>query len=79
MIIDGVTHTADVVIAADGSLLSSKSTLMPPTDLALFLAGVKSKAREIVLGYVDKPKPSGYAIFRAVRRDFRTLALISPS
>ncbi|GAA6050182.1 hypothetical protein JCM3770_000442 [Rhodotorula araucariae] len=44
VIIDGVAHTADVVIAADG---------------------VKSKAREIVLGYVDKPKPSGYAIFRA--------------
>lgn len=44
VIIDGVPHTADVVIAADG---------------------VKSKAREIVLGYVDKPKSSGYAIYRA--------------
>ncbi|GAA5982305.1 hypothetical protein JCM11641_002003 [Rhodosporidiobolus odoratus] len=44
VIIDGVPHTADVVIAADG---------------------VKSKAREIVLGYVDQPKASGYAIFRA--------------
>ncbi|BGP30964.1 hypothetical protein JCM10296v2_002726 [Rhodotorula toruloides] len=45
VLIDGVPHTADVVIAADG---------------------VKSKAREIVLGYVDKPKSSGYAIYRAL-------------
>ncbi|BGO96916.1 hypothetical protein JCM10021v2_000552 [Rhodotorula toruloides] len=44
VLIDGIPHTADVVIAADG---------------------VKSKAREIVLGYVDKPKSSGYAIYRA--------------
>jgi len=27
--------------------------------------GVRSKARELVLGYVDHPKSSGYAIFRA--------------
>lgn len=27
-------------------------------------AGVKSKARELVLGIYDAPKPSGYAIFR---------------
>lgn len=27
--------------------------------------GVRSKARELVLGYVDKPKSSGYAVFRA--------------
>ncbi|GAA6034416.1 hypothetical protein JCM8097_002715 [Rhodosporidiobolus ruineniae] len=44
VIIDGVHHSADVIIAADG---------------------VKSKAREIVLGYVDAPKSSGYAIYRA--------------
>jgi hypothetical protein len=37
--------------------------------------GVKSKARESVLGYHDAPKSSGYAIFRAwfdagdIRRD----------
>ena len=29
------------------------------------MAGVKSKAREQVLGYYDAPKSSGYAIFRA--------------
>lgn len=27
--------------------------------------GVRSKARELVLGYFDKPKSSGYAVFRA--------------
>lgn len=27
--------------------------------------GVRSKARELVLGYVDKPKSSGYAVWRA--------------
>jgi hypothetical protein len=29
------------------------------------MVGVKSKAREQVLGYYDAPKSSGYAIFRA--------------
>ncbi|KAJ5663598.1 hypothetical protein N7507_004329 [Penicillium longicatenatum] len=34
-------------------------------DLVIGADGVRSKARELVLGYVDKPKSSGYAIFRA--------------
>ncbi|GAA6008494.1 hypothetical protein JCM10207_007132 [Rhodosporidiobolus poonsookiae] len=34
-------------------------------DVVIAADGVKSKAREIVLGYVDKPKSSGYAIYRA--------------
>ncbi|ORY72417.1 hypothetical protein BCR35DRAFT_326278 [Leucosporidium creatinivorum] len=34
-------------------------------DLVIGADGVKSKAREIVLGYVDAPKSSGYAIYRA--------------
>ena len=34
-------------------------------DLVIGSDGVRSKARELVLGYVDKPKSSGYAIFRA--------------
>ncbi|KAJ5752165.1 hypothetical protein N7520_009082 [Penicillium odoratum] len=34
-------------------------------DLVIGADGVRSKARELVLGYVDNPKSSGYAIFRA--------------
>ncbi|KAJ5750654.1 hypothetical protein N7533_007682 [Penicillium manginii] len=34
-------------------------------DMVIGADGVRSKARELVLGYVDKPKSSGYAVFRA--------------
>ncbi|CEF78546.1 unnamed protein product [Fusarium graminearum] len=34
-------------------------------DVVIGADGVRSKARELVLGYVDKPKSSGYAIWRA--------------
>ncbi|PSK37287.1 hypothetical protein B9Z65_2029 [Elsinoe australis] len=34
-------------------------------DVVIGSDGVRSKARELVLGYVDKPKSSGYAVFRA--------------
>lgn len=34
-------------------------------DVVLGADGVRSKARQLVLGYNDKPKPSGYAIYRA--------------
>jgi len=34
-------------------------------DVVIGSDGVRSKARELVLGYEDKPKSSGYAIFRA--------------
>lgn len=34
-------------------------------DVVLGADGVRSKARELVLGYDDKPKSSGYAIWRA--------------
>ncbi|KDQ56254.1 hypothetical protein JAAARDRAFT_158238 [Jaapia argillacea MUCL 33604] len=34
-------------------------------DVVIGSDGVRSKARELVLGYVDKPKSSGYAIYRA--------------
>ena len=34
-------------------------------DVVLGADGVRSKARRLVLGYDDKPKPSGYAIYRA--------------
>ncbi|RDW69735.1 monooxygenase-2 [Coleophoma cylindrospora] len=34
-------------------------------DVVLAADGVRSKGRTMVLGYEDKPKPSGYAIYRA--------------
>jgi len=34
-------------------------------DLVIGSDGVRSKARELVLGYFDKPKSSGYAVYRA--------------
>ncbi|KAH6843450.1 hypothetical protein B0I37DRAFT_408286 [Chaetomium sp. MPI-CAGE-AT-0009] len=34
-------------------------------DLVIGADGVRSKARELVLGHVDKPKSSGYAVWRA--------------
>jgi len=34
-------------------------------DVVLGADSVRSKARELVLGYDDKPKPSGYAVYRA--------------
>lgn len=34
-------------------------------DVVIGSDGVRSKARELVLGYVDQPKSSGYAVFRA--------------
>lgn len=34
-------------------------------DVVVGADGVRSKARELVLGYVDRPKSSGYAVFRA--------------
>src|SRR5947207_10532959 len=51
------------------SLARMVSHLVPLSTMILrilFLTtGVKSKAREQVLGYYDAPKSSGYAIFRA--------------
>ena len=34
-------------------------------DVIVAADGIKSRARELVLGYMDKPKSSGYACFRA--------------
>ena len=34
-------------------------------DVVFGADGVRSKARQLVLGYDDKPKPSGYAVYRA--------------
>ncbi|KAJ5621294.1 hypothetical protein N7528_006077 [Penicillium herquei] len=46
-----------------GIILESGSKVT--ADLVIGADGVRSKARELVLGYVDKPKSSGYGIFRA--------------
>ncbi|TFK48066.1 monooxygenase [Heliocybe sulcata] len=50
------TETEGGVIA-NGERLSA--------DLVVGADGVRSRARKLVLGYEDKPKSSGYAIFRA--------------
>jgi len=34
-------------------------------DLVVTADGVKSRARKYALGYLDQPRPSGYAIYRA--------------
>lgn len=59
--VDGKLYTADVVLGADGEL---SRPLSYDLSLTLLTAGVKSKARELVLGVYDAPRPSGYAIFR---------------
>jgi salicylate hydroxylase len=59
---NGEVHKADVIIAADGMVLPSVRYFPPLTRRG---AGIKSLAREIVLGFEDKPKSSGYACFRA--------------
>ncbi|KAJ5218385.1 uncharacterized protein N7498_000484 [Penicillium cinerascens] len=41
------------------------TSLQITADLVVGADGVRSKARELVLGYYDKPKSSGYAVFRA--------------
>ncbi|KAI1809014.1 putative monooxygenase [Poronia punctata] len=44
------------VVLANGERLTA--------DVVLAAEGVRSKGREIVLGYDDKPKASGYAVYR---------------
>ncbi|CRG90486.1 hypothetical protein PISL3812_07530 [Talaromyces islandicus] len=45
------------IILDDGTKISA--------DVVIGADGVRSKARELVLGYYDKPKSSGYAVYRA--------------
>ncbi|KAL1845162.1 hypothetical protein VTK73DRAFT_1004 [Phialemonium thermophilum] len=44
------------IVLHDGTRVSA--------DIVIAADGVRSKAREIVLGYEDKPKSSGYAVWR---------------
>lgn len=48
---------------AEAGVISNGERLV--ADVVLGADGVRSKARQLVLGYDDKPKPSGYAIYRA--------------
>ena len=41
------------------------STTKLTADCVFAAEGVRSPGRKIVLGYIDRPKPSGYAIYRA--------------
>ncbi|KAF3762820.1 FAD/NAD(P)-binding domain-containing protein [Cryphonectria parasitica EP155] len=46
-----------------GIILNSGEKVI--ADVVVGADGVRSKARELVLGYEDRPRPSGYAIWRA--------------
>lgn len=46
-----------------GIVLKSGESIV--ADVVVGADGVRSKARELVLGYEDKPKSSGYAVWRA--------------
>jgi 2-polyprenyl-6-methoxyphenol hydroxylase-like FAD-dependent oxidoreductase len=48
---------SDAGVVSNGERISA--------DCVLAAEGVKSKARKIVLGYEDRPKASGYAVYRA--------------
>ena len=48
---------------SEASVVSNGERLL--ADVVLGADGVRSKARALVLGYDDKPKSSGYAIYRA--------------
>jgi salicylate hydroxylase len=53
-------HKADIIVAADGTYFYFLRQFSAKRK-----AGIKSLARELVLGFEDKPKSSGYACFRA--------------
>ncbi|GAA5837196.1 hypothetical protein JCM11251_005282 [Rhodosporidiobolus azoricus] len=65
----GVEVCQGVAVAAYEETDTGASVVINGTrhtaDVIIAADGVKSKAREIVLGYVDQPKSSGYAIYRA--------------
>jgi 2-polyprenyl-6-methoxyphenol hydroxylase-like FAD-dependent oxidoreductase len=50
---------------AQGAGVELESGEKVTADVVIGSDGVRSKARELVLGYNDKPRSSGYAIFRA--------------
>lgn len=50
-----------LVVSGRFSILTRKIV----ADVVIGADGVRSKARELVLGYFDKPKSSGYAVYRA--------------
>ncbi|TAQ87211.1 hypothetical protein B7494_g4460 [Chlorociboria aeruginascens] len=49
----------------DKAGISLKNGVKVVGDVVIGADGVRSKARELVLGYVDKPKSSGHAVWRA--------------
>ncbi|EJU03230.1 monooxygenase [Dacryopinax primogenitus] len=57
ILIDHAQNTLGAGVVVNGERLSA--------DVVVGADGVRSKAREKVLGYFDKPRPSGYAVYRA--------------
>ncbi|KIJ59084.1 hypothetical protein HYDPIDRAFT_170978 [Hydnomerulius pinastri MD-312] len=60
---DVVDYWEDDDTQKAGIVLSSGEKL--EADLVVAADGIKSQARQYVLGYRDQPRPSGYAIYRA--------------
>lgn len=58
-------HVAEYVEDDGGAGIVLQSGRRVVGDVVVGADGVRSKARELVLGYEDKPKSSGYAIWRA--------------
>ena len=51
----------DILVLENRNLTSEQVS----ADMVIGADGVRSKARESVLGYADKPRSSGYAVYRA--------------
>ncbi|KAK0670213.1 putative zeaxanthin epoxidase [Cercophora samala] len=58
-------HVDEYFETEDKAGIVLKSGERVEADIVIGADGVRSKARELVLGYVDKPKSSGYAVWRA--------------
>lgn len=56
---------AGVVLEGKGSSSSTGGEERITADVVLAAEGVRSRGRKIVLGFEDRPKPSGYAVYRS--------------
>ncbi|KAL2404110.1 FAD-dependent monooxygenase roqM [Exophiala dermatitidis] len=60
-------HMGSEVVEYDDTVpsVTLKNGARHTADIIIAVDGIKSRARELVLGFDDKPKSSGYACFRA--------------
>lgn len=65
IILDGGEKASPPLLPSEVAwIVGANQTQQVSGDIVIAADGVRSKAREIVLGYEDKPKSSGYAIWR---------------